>query len=398
MILLWKLFVSLEKNMHETIIKWIWQHPNYPHFNYDASLLTELIAEIEYQRGILDGISNLFSKEDIRQIEIDTLTDEAINTSLIEGEIFKRESVRSSFRKKLDKDFDSRSDTHATPSSDALSDILIDCSLNRNPLTTERLHGWHNCLFENRYKRLEKINVATFRVDDGMEVVSGAIGHEKVHYVALPVHRIEEDIKQFLEYCNHATENIYIKSAIAHLWFVSIHPYDDGNGRISRAITDYVLSQNTTITRFKLYSISTAIHNDRKGYYDILDKTTNLFINKTFDITPWLIWHLGILKNSMRLALKKIEYLVQKTKFWDKFRAYPLNERQIKVLTKILDSGSENFEGGLSTKKYISLTKVSKATAVRDIAQLIEYGCIKHIEGSSGRNVRYELNILEFPS
>jgi Fic family protein len=379
--------------MHETIKKWIWQHPNYPNFIYDTSALGELIASIDYQRGILDGISKLFSKDDIRQIEIDTLTDEAINTSLIEGELFKRESVRSSFRKKLDKDFDGRGDTYATPSSDALSDILIDCNLNREPLTLERLHGWHNCLFENSYKRLQKINVAAFREDDDMEVVSGAIGHEKVHYLAVPISRIEEDIKNFLRYCNESSENIYIKSAIAHLWFVSIHPYDDGNGRISRAITDYLLSSNTTVTRFKLYSISTAINNDRKGYYDILDTTTNLFINKTFDVTAWLIWHLGILKNAMLLALKNIEYLVQKTKFWDTFRSNPLNERQIKVLNKILDFGHENFEGGINTRKYISITKVSKATAVRDIAGLVEYGCIKQIEGTSGRNVCYALNL-----
>jgi len=377
--------------MDKEIKKWIWQHPNYPNFAYDKSILSELLTEIEYQRGILDGVSKLFGKEDIRQIEIDALTDEAINTSLIEGEIFKRESVRSSFRKRLDKDFGD--DKHATPSSDALSDILIDCNLNREPLTLERLHGWHNCLFENSYNGLHKINVASFRKDDDMEVVSGAIGFEKVHYRALPVEQIKDDIKNFLEYCNNSEENIYIKSAITHLWFVSIHPYDDGNGRISRAITDYLLSGNTTATQFKLYSISTAINNDRKGYYDILDNTTNLFINKTFDITPWLVWHLNILKNAMTIALKNIEYLVQKTKFWDLHRTNPLNERQIKVLNKVLDMGSENFEGGISTKKYISLTKISKATAVRDISQLLEFGCIKQIEGAGGRNIRYVVNI-----
>jgi len=380
--------------MQKKINKWIWQHPDYPNFTYDKSALLELIADIDYQRGILDGVSKLFSQEEIRQIEIDTLTDEAINTSLIEGEIYKRESVRSSFRKKLDKDFDSRSDKYATSSSDALSDILIDSNLNKEPLSLERLHGWHNCLFESSYSRLQKINIAKFRENDDMEVVSGAIGYEKVHYLAVPISFIEADIKNFLEYCNNSRDNIYIKSAIAHLWFVSIHPYDDGNGRISRAITDYLLSQNTTVTNFKLYSISTAINNDRKGYYGILDKTTNLFINKTFDITAWLIWHLQIFKNAMLLALKNIEHLVQKTKFWDRYRAKPLNERQIKVLNKILDLGNENFDGGISTKKYISITKISKATAVRDIALLLQFGCIKQIEGTGGRNVRYELNTV----
>ncbi|MBT3690338.1 Fic family protein [bacterium] len=379
--------------MSETITKWIWQHPKYPDFNYDKTLITDLISEIDYHRGILDGMSKLFNEDDIKRIEIDTLTDEAINTSLIEGEVFKRESVRSSFRKKLDKDFDGRADKYSTAATDSLVEILLDCSLNKEALTIERLNGWHNCLFENSYNRLSKINIAKFRDHDDMEVVSGAIGFEKVHYKAVPISTLNDDMKNFLDYCNTSKENIYIKSAIAHLWFVSIHPYDDGNGRVSRAITDYILSQQTLNTQFKLYSISTAINNDRKGYYDILDKTTNLFLNKTFDITPWLLWNLTILKNSMIGALKNIDYIIQKTKFWDVYRMKPLNERQIKVLNRILDIGSENFEGGINTKKYISLTKVSKATAVRDITQLVEYGCIIQIEGTSGRNIRYSINI-----
>jgi len=379
--------------MDKKIIKWIWQHPNYPKFNYDKSKLDKLIEDINYHQGILDGVSKLFNQDDIRQIEIDTLTDEAINTSLIEGELFKRESVRSSFRKKLDASFDGRADKYSTVATDSLVEILIDCSLNKDELTTERLHGWHNCLFENHYSKLEQINIASFRDNDDMEVVSGAIGHEKVHYLAVPINRINSDIEAFLDFCNQSEENIYIKSAIAHLWFVAIHPYDDGNGRIARAITDYILSKDTLVTQFKLYSISTAINNDRKGYYDILDRTTNLFYNRSFDITPWLEWHLQILKMAMIEALKNIEYVIQKTKFWDVHRNDTLNERQIKVLNKILDVGADNFEGGINTKKYMAITKTSKATAVRDITQLVEFECIRQIDGSKGRNVRYEVNI-----
>jgi len=378
---------------HEEVKKWIWQHENYPTFSYDKEKLLKLISEIEYLRGVLDGYSKLFNKDDIRQIEIERLTDEAINTSLIEGEVFKRESVHSSLRKRLDKEFDARSDSYATAITDSLVEILIDCSLNKEPLTLHRLHGWHNCLFEHQYSKLYKINVATFRTNDDMEVISGAIGHERVHYLAPPAIKIDEDIKRLFAYCNDSDENIYIKSAIAHLWFVVIHPYEDGNGRVARAITDYILTQGTTFTQFKLYSISTAINSDRMGYYDILDKTTNLFKNREFNITSWIEWHLNTLKNAMQNGLKSIEYLVQKTKFWDKYREYALNERQIKVINKILDMGSENFEGGISTKKYISLTKVSKATAVRDIQQLVEFGSIRQIEGSSGRNIRYRLDI-----
>ena len=264
--------------MKEDIKKWIWQHPDYPNFNYDKSQLSELISQIDYHRGILDGMTKLFNQDDIRKIQIDTLTDEAINTSLIEGEVFKRESVRSSFRKKLDKDFDALSDKYSTKATDNLVEILIDCSLNKDPLSLERLHGWHNCLFENNYTKLTKINVASFRKDDDMEVISGAIGFEKVHYKAISALNIDDYIKNFLEYCNKSSENIYIKCAITHLWFVSIHPYDDGNGRILRVI------KHNLNTESKLYSISTVINSDRRAYYEILDKTTNLFLNRIFDV------------------------------------------------------------------------------------------------------------------
>ncbi len=379
--------------MAQKAAKWIWQHPDYPNFVYDEGILAPLISKIDYQRGVLDGIAKLFMQQELEKIEIDVLTDEAVHTSLIEGEVFQRESVRSSFRKKLDKDFENSGDNkYSTAVTDSLAAVLLDCSLNKEPLSVERLHGWHNALFENSYSRLEKIRIAQFREQDNMEVVSGAIGFEKVHYKAVPASKIEEDIERFLDYCQNSADNLYIKSAIAHLWFVSIHPYDDGNGRIARAITDYILSGSAKATRFKLYSISAAINKDRKGYYEILDRTTNLFINRNFDITPWLVWHLNTLQNALTDALQNIEYLVQKTKFWDAHRLQPLNERQIKVLNKLLDKGAQNFEGGLSTKKYIAMTKVSKATAVRDIAQLMSFGCIRQIEGTGGRNIRYMID------
>jgi Fic family protein len=271
-------------------------------------------------------------------------------------------------------------------------EILIDSNLNKDALNLQRLHGWHHGLFEHtQYDRLSKIDIAKFRSHSDMEVVSGAIGHEKVHYKAVPLEKLDDDIKNFLRYCNESCENIYIKAAIAHIWFVIIHPYDDGNGRVARAITDYILSQNTSSTKFKLYSISTAISSDRVGYYTVLDNTTNLFLNKDFDLTPWILWHLNILNNAMQQALKNIEYLIQKTKFWDIHRKQALNARQIKVINKILGMGSENFEGGLNTKKYMALTKVSKATAIRDISELLEYGCIEQVEGTAGRNVRYRV-------
>ena len=198
--------------MKENIIKWIWQHKDYPNFKYDKSKLTDLLTQIEYNRGQLDGISKLFNRDDITKIEIETLTDEAINTSLIEGELLKRESVRSSFKKKLDKDFDVRNDKYSTIATDNLVEILIDSNLNKSNLNLERLHGWHKCLFENtQYSKLNKIDISKFRTHSDIEVVSGAIGYEKVHYKAIPEENIKEDIQNFLKYCNESSENIYIK-------------------------------------------------------------------------------------------------------------------------------------------------------------------------------------------
>jgi Fic family protein len=194
---------------------------------------------------------------------------------------------------------------------------------------------------------------------------------------------------ELLDWCKNSDENIYIKSALAHLWFVAIHPYDDGNGRVARAITDYLLS-SVSKTTFKFYSFSTAVNSDRKGYYDTLDKTTNLFRNRKYDFTEWIVWHLKTLNHAMEMALENIEVVISKTKFWDKCRDKGLNSRQVKVLTKMLNKGKESFEGGLNTKKYMAMTKTSRATAIRDIGQLVEYDCLLQIE-SLGRNVRYEL-------
>jgi Fic family protein len=374
--------------------KWIWQHEKYPYFTYDKASLVELLTQIEYNHGVLNGIAKTINKDDMQNIELEALTNEAIHTSEIEGEYLKRGSVRASLEKKLTDNFDTDKDS-STHQTDALVKILLDCNLNKSPLSQERLHSWHSSLFVSRYSGLDKIQIASFRNHDNMEVVSGAIGREKVHYLAPPKELIEKDIKRLLNWIETSTENIYIKSALAHLWFVCIHPYDDGNGRIARAISDYILSNNKNLeTGFKLYSLSTAINHDRKGYYNILDNTTNLFKNRDFDFTLWINWHLNTVNHAMLDAQKQVQYLIEKTKFWDRHRKDNLNHRQVKVLNKILDIGSENFEGGISTKKYIAITKKSKATVVRDIQELVEKGCLERVKGTSGRNIRYSIKIF----
>jgi Fic family protein len=233
-----------------------------------------------------------------------------------------------------------------------------------------------------------------FRGEDPMEVIGGAAGKEKTYYVAPARSILEYEMDRYLQWFN-ATPPSLIKACIAHLWFVIIYPLDDGNGRIGRAITDLVLSKIERSSISRLYSMSSAINNDRTGYYKALEKTTG-YVHKEanhLDITDWCNWFLTTLYSALIDTKKKLGYIVQKTTFWDKYRACDLNPRQTKVLNKILNMGAENFQGALSKKKYMTIADASSTTASRDITQLIEIGCIRQIEGTQGRNVRYEVVI-----
>ncbi|MEA2073482.1 MAG: DUF4172 domain-containing protein [Campylobacterota bacterium] len=373
--------------------KWLWEHEQYPSFPYKAQ---ELINEIDSTSQKIGKLSTLIeiidtSKEHI--IAVDTFIEEIIATNAIEGELLNYESVRSSVRKRLDKNFSLGEDS-STHQTDALTSLLIDSNHNHKELTIARLHKWHSALFAGGYSSLfEDIKVGEFREYDDMEVVSGHHGREKVHYRAILAKDIKQNIEELLEYINNSSENLYIKSAKAHLWFVSIHPYDDGNGRIARVIADYILSREMHL-EYKYFSISSAIELDKKAYYDTLEKSQNLLYNRAYDFTKWIEWHTQVLKASVELGLKKVEIFVQKAKFWNGINEEKLNTRQIKVLNKLLEYSKDEFEGGLSTKKYMSMTKVSKPTAFRDIQELVSFGYIEQIAGTAGRSVKYELKIF----
>ena len=372
--------------------KWLWEYENYPEFPYQAEAIINIITKTSQNIGKLSTLIEMLDKAKEQNIAVDTLIEEIIATNAIEGEYLNYESVRSSVRKRLDKNFNLGEDS-STHHTDALTSLLIDSNLNHQQLTIQRLHKWHSALFMDGYSSLFKeIERGKFRNYDDMEVVSGAHGREKVHYLALPAKRIEKDIEKLLEYINNSFENIYVKSAKAHLWFVSIHPYDDGNGRIARVIADYILSSDMNL-QYKYFSISSAIHLDKKGYYEALQMSQNLLYNPKYDFTSWIVWHTKILKNSVDLGLKKVEVVVQKAKFWNKVTIEKLNSRQIKILNKLLEYTQDEFEGGLSTKKYMSMTKVSKPTAFRDIQELVSFGYLRQVENTAGRNVKYELNI-----
>lgn len=370
-------------------IRWIWEEKDYPNFTFDNNVINPLIQKTAILQGYLKAFTSFLDNDSLENRQFDVLLDEAMSTSAIEGENLKRDSVRSSVGRKLG--LDKFNGSKIDSKTDGLIDILIDANTNYNKdLEIDRIFGWHNAMFPRGFSGFNRINVAQYRSDGDMEVVSGVIGKEIVRYVAPKREILEDEMKAFLEWFNSEDETL-IKAAIAHLWFVVIHPLDDGNGRISRAISDLVLSKIESSSISRLYSMSAAIYNDRKGYYHALDLTTGFKRkNKSLlDITYWLEWFLNTLILSLEDAKKSLQYVLDKTSFWDKHKDDELNPRQVKVLNKILDKGIENYEGGLNKRKYIAISKTSSATASRDILELIEKKCIKQIEGSTGRGTGY---------
>lgn len=371
--------------------RWIWQYENYPNFTYQFDKLEHLLQKIAMEQGYLLALSQTLSQETILQRQCDALLNETLSTAAIEGEILNRDSVKASIAQKFGlREID---DKKIIDSTDNLVSILIDANTNYDKaLTLERLFGWHNALFPKGYSGLRKINTASFRGEETMQIVGGSMGREIVYYEAPPRDRLEQEMQRFLEWFNSEKPSL-IKACIAHLWFVIIHPFDDGNGRITRAITDLVLSNIESSKISRLYSMSSTINENRKAYYTALENTTG-YIQKdgdALDITLWCEWFLNTLYQALLDAKSKLNHIVFKTQFWDKYRDQPLNARQIKVLNFILDIGIENFKGNLSKKKYMSIADTASTTASRDIAELLEFGCIEQIEGTAGRNVSYKI-------
>ena len=370
--------------------QWIWQYKEYPNFIYDERLLEPLIQKVTLEQGKLITFLDLMDEDNIKQTRLKALENEIMSSCAIEGEILNRDSVRSSIKQKLGIE----SDTHykQKQKEDNYVDILIDANTNyKDKLTLEKIYAWHNAMFEKGYSNLYKINIASFRSEGDMQIVSGEYGNEKVYYEAPPRKTLEFEMNRFIKWYNEMPATL-IKAAITHLWFVTIHPFDDGNGRITRALTDRVLSEIESSSISKLYTMSKSINDDRKDYYQALERTTG-YIKKDnpLDITFWCQWFLETLYKALVEARKQLDYIIDKTKFWDRHKNDNLNARQTKVINKILDMGSENFEGDLSKKKYVKIADTTPATASRDIAELLQKNCIKQVEDTAGRNIRYKV-------
>jgi Fic family protein len=314
---------------------------------------------------------------------LQTLTQDVIKTSEIEGERLDTEQVRSSIARRLGLDIGALAPINRHV--DSIVEIMLDATQRyAEPLTAERLFAWHGALFPTRRSGLVQIRVAAWRDDAGgpMQVISGPIGREKVHYTAPPANRLASEMTTFLDWFEQPGElDPVLKAGLAHLWFITLHPFDDGNGRIARAIGDMALARSEQ-SQQRFYSLSAQIQQERADYYNTLERSQK----SDLDVTEWLLWFLACLQRAIAQADETLSVVLAKAKFWERFTSAPMNERQIKVLNRLLDG----FEGKLTTSKWAKLAKCSQDTAYRDILGLIELGALVKAEGG-GRSTSYEL-------
>jgi Fic family protein len=361
--------------------KYIYQYSNWPNFTWDEKEIQRLLGKVRYLQGKLFGQMSALGFSVKEETMLSTLTLDVLKSSEIEGEILNYEQVRSSIARKLGLDYAGMvySDRYV----DGVVEMMLDATQNYlNHLDDERLFGWHAALFPTGRSGMFKIDVACYRSGE-MQVVSGAMGKEKIHYQAPPPSEVKFEMDRFLEWFEKENKlDLVIKSAIAHFWFIIIHPFDDGNGRIARAISDLLLARSDESSQ-RFYSLSNQILQERKVYYEILQKTQF----SDGDITEWLIWFLNCLYRALESSAESIKKVLYKTEFWDKHKDTALNTRQRLMINKLFDG----IEGKLKSSKWAKITKCSSDTALRDIKDLMEKGILKQ-EESGGRSTNYELN------
>ncbi len=362
---------------------YIYQYPNWPNFFWDNNRIISLLSEARNLQGRLTGKMESLGFELRDEALLETLTQDVIKSSEIEGEILNPESVRSSIAQRLGIAF-AGIPTHER-NVDGMVDIMIDATKNCfMPLTKDRLFDWHAALFPTGRNGMFKITVADWRKDlrGKMQVVSGAAGRETIHFQAPDAEMIDAEMSIFINWFNENQDlDLVIKSAIAHLWFVTLHPFQDGNGRITRALTDLLLARSDNSTQ-RFHSMSAQIRIERKSYYNILEKTQK----GGLDISDWILWFLNCLIKALKASEITLNKVFTKSSFWKLHEHLNLNERQKKVLNILL----KGFEGNLTSIKWAKIGKCSKDTAIRDINDLIEKAVLKKLE-AGGRSTNYEL-------
>ena len=356
---------------------YIYEHKDWPSFSWSQELVHAKLNEVYKAVGYLMGRLSLMGFDDKMSAIAEALSHDIIASSEIEGVELNTEQVRSSVARKLG--VPTTSPVQVSRYVDGVVEMALDATVNYSaPLTHERLFGWHNCLFPSGWSGTVKIDVAQYRSGE-MKVISGMLGREKVHYAAPSAERVEEEMTRFLEWFNSDTQNGYLKSAVAHLWFVCIHPFDDGNGRIGRAIADMALSQAEN-SSMRFFSISHQINADKKQYYHILEKTQK----GSCEITEWILWYLDCLLRSVGQSDRILSRVLNKTIFWQNHAETVISARQREVLNLYLDG----YPGKLTAKNWARHVKVSPDTAARDIKDLVGKGILVPQQGRV-RDVSY---------
>ena len=365
------------------MVKYIYQYENWPNFTWDEEKIQVILGKVRHLQGKLFGQINALGFSLKEETMLSSLTLDVLKSSEIEGEILNYEQVRSSIAKRLGINYAGM--VYADRYVDGVVEMMLNATQNyQEPLDDERLFGWHAALFPTGRSGMHKIETACYRTGE-MQVVSGPMGKERIHYQAPPPQQVEGEMKSFLNWLNNDTKwDLVIKSAIAHFWFIIIHPFDDGNGRIARAISDLVLAHSEGSSQ-RFYSLSNQILQERKVYYEILQKVQS----SDGDITEWLVWFLNCLYRALENTDASIKMVLKKAEFWDDHKETILNSRQRLMLNKLFDG----FEGKLKSSKWAKITKCSPDTALRDIKDLMDKGILRQ-EKQGGRSTNYELNVL----
>ncbi|MEO8401251.1 MAG: Fic family protein [Gammaproteobacteria bacterium] len=365
-----------------------WQQPDWPHFRYDLANIHETLFSIAEKMGLISGKLSHLAENLQTETMINLMVEEAVKTSAIEGEHISRPDIRSSIKNKLglNPEIIRVHDKRAQ----GIAELMLDVrNTFKQPISEEKLFDWHMMLLSGTFN--PNLRVGCWRIDEEpMQIISGHYGKWVVHYEAPPSPNVPDEMAKFIHWFNHtapgesqAIKFAPVRAAIAHLYFESIHPFDDGNGRIGRAIAEKALSQG--FGHPVMLSLSQPIDTEKKAYYDALNKAS-----RSNEITAWIEYFVNVVLNAEIEVEKQINFILKKSVFFDSFKEI-LNERQLKVVKRMMQAGAQGFEGGMSAKKYMTITGTSKATATRDLQHLLAIQAFRQI--GSGRSVRYELNL-----
>ena len=374
----------------ESYRRWIWQQPEWPNLTFDAQQCQALLVRARLAQGLLLGKAAAIGLEGLQPHVLEALTDEAITTSGIEGEKLDPQSVRSSIARRLGLDTDGAPTVEGRRNIEGLIDILQDATLNTSaPLTVERMCSWHGALFPTGFSGMSRIAAGELR-NGPVDIVSGPVGRSKVHYSAPPADKLQGEVDAFVDWFNESHPTLgsrpldgLLRTALSHLWFETLHPFEDGNGRIGRAIMQLAIGQDMGQPG-RIVSLSRQIESCKSQYYNVLEQAQK---SHTLDVTPWMCWMLQQIALASEFASETIDHSLQRLRFQMRMSEHPLNDRQLKTMKKVLDAGPKGFQGGITTRKHEQIAKTSTPTAARDLIDLEERGLL--VKQGKGRSTRY---------